>query len=54
MDFDSFTAARDTMKDSPEAQEETTVLNLASDLFFGGGWIHSFSKTQVGRRSFQR
>lgn len=46
MDSDSFTAARDIMKDNPEAQGKTTVLNLASDQLPGGGWIHSLSKTQ--------
>jgi len=49
VDSDSFTAARNIMKDNPEAQGKTTVLNLASDQFPGGGWIHSLSKTQVGR-----
>ena len=51
LDSDSFTVARDIMKDNPEAQGKTTVLNLASDQFPGGGWIHSLSKTQVGRHS---
>lgn len=54
VDSDSFTAARDIMKDNPEAQGKTTVLNLASDQFPGGGWIHSLSKTQVGCFKFQR
>jgi hypothetical protein len=51
VDSDSFTAARDIMKDNPEAWGKTTVLNLASDAFPAGGWIHSLSKTQVGRHS---
>ena len=29
---------------------KTTVLNLASDLFLGGGWTHSLSKTGVDAR----
>ena len=45
VDLDSFTAAMDIMKG---AQGKTTVLNVASHLFPGGGWIHSLSKTQVG------
>lgn len=43
---DSFTAARDIMREAPEAFGKTAVLNLASDEEPGGGWVISLWKTQ--------
>ncbi|KAI0692493.1 hypothetical protein BC835DRAFT_1356914 [Cytidiella melzeri] len=43
---DSFTAARNILKEFPEAQGKTAVLNLASDELPGGGWAESLSRTQ--------
>lgn len=44
---DSFTVARRIMKEYPEAEGKTTVLNLASDAEPAGGWAESFYRTQV-------
>lgn len=44
---DSFTAARDIIRECPTAHGKTAVLNLASDEIRAGGWEHSLSKTQV-------
>ena len=44
---DSFTVARNIMKEHPEAEGKTTVLNLASDAEPAGGWAESFYRTQV-------
>lgn len=44
---DTFTAARDIMRQDPAAQGKTAVLNLASDEARAGGWIVSCSRTQV-------
>lgn len=43
---DSFTAARDIVKQFPEAKSKTAVLNLASDEIRAGGWIETLSRTQ--------
>jgi len=43
---DSFTLARQLIKDIPGAKGKVAVLNLASDAHPGGGWIHTLSKTQ--------
>jgi len=47
---DSFTAARNIMKDDTEALGKIAVLNLASNSQPGGGWPWAVasSKTQVG------
>lgn len=44
---DSFTAARDIIRDYPDAQGKTSVLNLASDEYRAGGWAMTLSRTQV-------
>ncbi|KAF5383628.1 hypothetical protein D9615_003807 [Tricholomella constricta] len=46
VNLDSFTVARDIMRESPDARGKTTVLNLASDARRAGGWVQSLSKTQ--------
>ncbi|THV06383.1 hypothetical protein K435DRAFT_773334 [Dendrothele bispora CBS 962.96] len=48
LDSDSFTAARNIMKDDAEAlgKGKMAVLNLASDSEPGGGWAFTLSKTQ--------
>ncbi|KAF8998107.1 hypothetical protein BDQ17DRAFT_1247929 [Cyathus striatus] len=43
---DAFTAARNIMRENPNATGKTAVLNLASDEIPGGGWIFSLSTTQ--------
>ncbi|KAI0091575.1 hypothetical protein BDY19DRAFT_1066984 [Irpex rosettiformis] len=43
---DSFTAARNIMKEFPKAHGGTAVLNLASDAEPAGGWAESFYRTQ--------
>ncbi|KAG6918279.1 hypothetical protein DXG01_015371 [Tephrocybe rancida] len=45
VDSDSFTAARDIMRDP--AVGKTAVLNLASDEFPAGGWVATLTKTQA-------
>jgi hypothetical protein len=47
LDSDSFTAARNIMKNDSEAIGKMAVLNLASDAEPGGGWAITLSKTQV-------
>lgn len=44
---DSFTAARDIIRKDPTAHGKTAVLNLASDEVRAGGWLYSYSRTQV-------
>jgi hypothetical protein len=44
---DSFTAARNIIKELPDAEGKTAVLNLASDIEPGGGWIETLLRTQV-------
>lgn len=44
---DSFSTARQIMRDHPDAQGKTSVLNLASDEVRAGGWIHTLAVTQV-------
>ena len=44
---DSYTAAREMIRGFPEAIGKTAVLNLASDEKRAGGWMESFTKTQV-------
>ena len=44
---DSFVAARNIMKEFPDAEGKTAVLNLASDSEPGGGWYETLSVTQV-------
>ncbi|KAF5334864.1 hypothetical protein D9758_014277 [Tetrapyrgos nigripes] len=46
IDSDAFTAARSIMKDDNDAVGKTAVLNLASDIEPGGGWVITLSKTQ--------
>ncbi|KAI0796175.1 hypothetical protein C8Q75DRAFT_730290 [Abortiporus biennis] len=43
---DSFTAARNIIKQDPNAKLKTAVLNLASDEWRAGGWVLTLSKTQ--------
>lgn len=43
---DSFAAARNIVRETPEAQDKIAVLNLASDEHRAGGWIHTLSRTQ--------
>ncbi|KAI0343349.1 hypothetical protein BDW22DRAFT_1356983 [Trametopsis cervina] len=43
---DSFTAARGIIRESPNAEGKTAVLNLASDEEPGGGWVETLSRTQ--------
>lgn len=50
LNLDAFTAAREILKEDPEAEGKVAVLNLASDSKRAGGWIQTLSKTQV--RSF--
>ena len=50
LNLDAFTAAREILKEGPEAEGKVAVLNLASDSKRAGGWIQTLSKTQV--RSF--
>lgn len=54
LNADTFIVARDIMKQNPEAQGKTTVLNLASDQWRAGGWTHSLAKTQVSFRTVQQ
>ena len=44
---DSFTAARRLASSIPKSKGKIAVLNLASDVMPGGGWIYSLSKTQA-------
>ena len=44
---DSYTAAREIIHGFPEAIGKTAVLNLASDEKRAGGWMESFTRTQV-------
>ncbi|KAG6863324.1 hypothetical protein C0991_006726 [Blastosporella zonata] len=46
VDSDSFTAARDLMRQGTDTFGKTAVLNLASDEFPGGGWVATLTKTQ--------
>ncbi|KAJ6568405.1 hypothetical protein DFH09DRAFT_1155308 [Mycena vulgaris] len=43
---DSFTAARNTIAETPDARGKIAVLNLASDEERAGGWMNSFTRTQ--------
>lgn len=44
---DSFTAARKLFDEHPDAKGSVAVLNLASDEEPAGGWLSSYTRTQV-------
>ncbi|KIY44997.1 hypothetical protein FISHEDRAFT_67243 [Fistulina hepatica ATCC 64428] len=46
VNLDSYTAARDLIKAHSDADGKIAVLNLASDMKPGGGWLRSLTKTQ--------
>jgi hypothetical protein len=44
---DSFTVARAMARSTPDATDKIAVLNLASDMLPGGGWIETLCRTQA-------